>query len=81
MRCLNRLESFQQGELRVLGTDVSDPNLNGRQLRRLRARARGPGAPPPAPRGCDRPRPAPRRDGGCRDRAGRSPARPRGRAR
>ena len=38
LRCLNRLESFQQGELRVLGTDVSDPNLNGRQLRRLRAR-------------------------------------------
>jgi arginine/lysine/histidine/glutamine transport system ATP-binding protein len=38
LRCLNRLESFQQGELRVLGTDVSDPHLHWRQLRRLRTR-------------------------------------------
>jgi arginine/lysine/histidine/glutamine transport system ATP-binding protein len=38
LRCLNRLESFQQGELCVLGTDVSDPQLHWRQLRRLRTR-------------------------------------------
>ncbi len=38
LRCLNRLESFQQGELRVLGRDVSDPHLHWRDLRRLRSR-------------------------------------------
>jgi len=36
LRCLNRLESFQQGQLRVMGRDVSDPAMGWRQLRQLR---------------------------------------------
>lgn len=36
LRCLNRLETFQQGQLRVMGRDVSDPAMGWRQLRQLR---------------------------------------------
>ena len=36
LRCLNRLETFQQGQLRVMGRDASDPALGWRQLRQLR---------------------------------------------
>ena len=36
LRCLNRLETFHQGQLRVMGEDLSDPRLDWRQLRQLR---------------------------------------------
>jgi arginine/lysine/histidine/glutamine transport system ATP-binding protein len=36
LRCLNRLESFEQGQLRVLGHDVGGGTLGWRQLRQLR---------------------------------------------
>jgi arginine/lysine/histidine/glutamine transport system ATP-binding protein len=38
LRCLNRLESFQQGQLRVMGHDVGGGALHWRQLRQLRIR-------------------------------------------
>ena len=38
LRCLNRLESFQQGHLQVMGEDVSGSTLHWRQLRQLRIR-------------------------------------------
>jgi arginine/lysine/histidine/glutamine transport system ATP-binding protein len=38
LRCLNRLESFQQGQLRVMGHDVGGGPLHWRQLRQLRIR-------------------------------------------
>jgi arginine/lysine/histidine/glutamine transport system ATP-binding protein len=38
LRCLNRLESFQQGHLQVMGEDVSGSALHWRQLRQLRIR-------------------------------------------
>jgi arginine/lysine/histidine/glutamine transport system ATP-binding protein len=38
LRCLNRLESFQQGQLQVMGEDVSGSALHWRQLRQLRIR-------------------------------------------
>jgi arginine/lysine/histidine/glutamine transport system ATP-binding protein len=38
LRCLNRLESFQQGQLQVMGDDVSGSELHWRQLRQLRIR-------------------------------------------
>ena len=36
LRCLNRLESFQCGELQVMGQEVPGTLLNWRQLRQLR---------------------------------------------
>lgn len=36
LRCLNRLESFQHGELQVMGQDVPGTPLHWRQLRQLR---------------------------------------------
>jgi arginine/lysine/histidine/glutamine transport system ATP-binding protein len=36
LRCLNRLESFQNGELQVMGQDVPGTLLHWRQLRQLR---------------------------------------------
>ena len=36
LRCLNRLESFQHGELQVMGQDVPGTLLHWRQLRQLR---------------------------------------------
>ncbi len=36
LRCLNRLESFQQGSLVVNGQDFSAPQLNGKERRQLR---------------------------------------------
>jgi len=38
LRCLNRLETFQQGQLRVMGHDVSAPRLGLQELRQLRTR-------------------------------------------
>ncbi len=38
LRCLNRLESFEQGELRVLGAAVPGGSLHWRELRQLRLR-------------------------------------------
>lgn len=36
LRCLNRLESFDQGQLQVLGRDIPGSPLHWRQLRQLR---------------------------------------------
>jgi arginine/lysine/histidine/glutamine transport system ATP-binding protein len=36
LRCLNRLESFQRGELDVLGRSINGASLNWRDLRQLR---------------------------------------------
>lgn len=36
LRCLNWLESFQQGELQVLGRSIAGTSLNWRELRQLR---------------------------------------------
>jgi arginine/lysine/histidine/glutamine transport system ATP-binding protein len=36
LRCLNRLETFEQGSLRVLGQDIAAGPLDWRQLRQLR---------------------------------------------
>jgi ABC-type polar amino acid transport system ATPase subunit len=33
LRCINRLEDFQRGEIRVSGQSVLDPNLKLRELR------------------------------------------------
>ena len=38
LRCLNRLESFEQGQLRVMGHDIAGTSLGWRQLRQLRIR-------------------------------------------
>lgn len=38
LRCLNRLESFEHGELRVLGSAVPGGSLHWRELRQLRLR-------------------------------------------
>lgn len=37
LRCFNRLETINAGQLVVNGIDLSQPNLNSKQLRRLRA--------------------------------------------
>jgi arginine/lysine/histidine/glutamine transport system ATP-binding protein len=36
LRCLNRLESFERGQLRVMGRDIAGGPLGWRQLRELR---------------------------------------------
>ena len=38
LRCLNRLESFQQGQLQVMGQEVGGGPLDWRRLRQLRIR-------------------------------------------
>ena len=38
LRCLNRLESFERGQLQVLGHDIAGTSLDWRQLRQLRIR-------------------------------------------
>ena len=38
LRCLNRLESFERGQLRVMGHDIAGGPLGWRQLRELRIR-------------------------------------------